>query len=322
MGGLTGAGFSTDATNVIMWKCSHNLKQMNSGFKQTQPARSYNISVNHRRKILWSTRGHPSRWNDKTLAHLDEFLMSLREGKILQDVTFELLSLGEGKKIIKTLYRGAWGLSDNGYHRWSCTQAPAKVNGLITEHRLSDWIESFRKDVECTFGILKGRWRVLQTGVRLESLESVDMLWLTCCALHNFLLEEDGLAAQWSDGVAVKYKSSDFLGDIGQNDPEFLNDNLPFAVGRMSEKEIRTFGSREHEQEAIAEQEASQRPLLYPEAELNELLIEEEHDDVVIDEGGAIVVNSLSYNNFRSRLVQHFDILHRQNKIKWPKKDD
>jgi len=322
MGGLTGAGFSTDATNVIMWKCSHNLKQMNSGFKQTQPARSYNISVNHRRKILWSTRGHPSRWNDKTLAHLDEFLMSLREGKILQDVTFELLSLGEGKKIIKTLYRGAWGLSDNGYHRWSCTQAPAKVNGLITEHRLSDWIESFRKDVECTFGILKGRWRVLQTGVRLESLESVDMLWLTCCALHNFLLEEDGLAAQWSDGVAVKYKSSDFLGDIGQNDPEFLNDNLPFAVGRMSEKEIRTFGSREHEQEAIAEQEASQRLLLYPEAELNELLIEEEHDDVVIDEGGAIVVNSLSYNNFRSRLVQHFDILHRQNKIKWPKKDD
>jgi len=77
MGGLTGAGFSTDATNVIMWKCSHNLKQMNSGFKQTQLARSHNTSVNHRQKILWSARGHPSRWNDKTLAHHDEFLVSL-----------------------------------------------------------------------------------------------------------------------------------------------------------------------------------------------------------------------------------------------------
>ena len=82
VGGLTGAGFSTDATNVIMWKCSTNLKQANSGFKQSQPARSYNISVNHRRKILHATRGHPCRWNDKTLAHLDEFLTSVKEGRV------------------------------------------------------------------------------------------------------------------------------------------------------------------------------------------------------------------------------------------------
>jgi hypothetical protein len=27
---------------------------------------------------------------------------------------------------------------------------------LQSEERLSNWIESFRKDAECTFGILKG----------------------------------------------------------------------------------------------------------------------------------------------------------------------
>lgn len=33
------------------------------------------------------------------------------------------------------------------------------------EIRFSAWLESLRKDVECTFGILKGQWRVLKTGV-------------------------------------------------------------------------------------------------------------------------------------------------------------
>jgi hypothetical protein len=36
VGGLNGAGHSTDATNVIMWRCEHNLKQMNTGWIQTE----------------------------------------------------------------------------------------------------------------------------------------------------------------------------------------------------------------------------------------------------------------------------------------------
>ena len=196
IGGLTGAGFSTDTTNVVMWRCSHNLRQANMGFKQSHPARTYNLTCDHSRRILHSTKGHPLRWNDKTLAYFDEFMCAVHEGKILQDVTFVLYSWeGEvgGSRLEATKYCGAWGLVDNGYHRWSCTQAPAKHTLMRTEERLSQWIESFRKDAECTFGILKGRFRVLKTGIRLEGPGAADRVWLTCCALHNFLLEEDGL---------------------------------------------------------------------------------------------------------------------------------
>ena len=70
------------------------------------------------------------------------------------------------------------------------------------EIRWSEWLESMRKDVECTFGILKGRWRVLKTGIRLHSTESADNIWCTCCALHNMLLEVDGLDKPW-DGMRV-----------------------------------------------------------------------------------------------------------------------
>jgi hypothetical protein len=187
-----------------MWRCEDNLKQANTGFKDSDPARTYNVSVNHRRQILYSTKGHPGRWNDKTLAMFDEFLSGIHDGKILQDVEFELLSWKDGNvggEVVKTKYRGAWGLVDNGYHRWACTQAPSKVNSLLIEQRLSDWIESFRKDSECVFGILKGRWRILKTGIRLEGAQAADRVWLTCCALHNMPLKLDGLDERWDAGV-------------------------------------------------------------------------------------------------------------------------
>jgi DDE superfamily endonuclease len=305
-GGLTGAGFSTDATNVIMWRCSHNLKQAHLGFKQSHPARTYNVTTNHCRRILYSTSGHPSRWNDKTLAHFDEFMQAVRTGKILQDVTFTLYSW-EGSvgssRLESTQYCGAWGLVDNGYHRWSCTQAPAKHTAFRAEQRFSEWIESFRKDAECTFGILKGRFRVLKTGIRLDGPVAADRVWLTCCALHNFLLEEDGLE-EWN-------------GELGMNEVGDMA-YAPFALSRLNEEDFSSFGSRQHEKEAQSRQQWEEQDQLINEEN-------DEQDNVVpgiirYNDQGAIVVNSLGYQDFRNRLVEHFDILYRQCRVRWPQR--
>ena len=78
---------------------------------------------------------------------------------------------------------------DNGYLRWSTTIPPFKSAIDRDQLRWSEWLESMRKDVECTFGILKGRFRILKTGIRLHKIEAVDKILLTCCALHNLLLE-------------------------------------------------------------------------------------------------------------------------------------
>ena len=72
-----------------------------------------------------------------------------------------------------------------------------KNQASLVEQRLSEFIESFRKDSECVIGILKGRWRVLKTGIRLHGAETADKVWLTCCALHNMLLEADGKSDEW-----------------------------------------------------------------------------------------------------------------------------
>lgn len=311
IGGLTGCGFSTDATNVVMWRCSHNLKQANIGFKQSHPARTYNLTTNHTRRILYTTKGHPSRWNDKTLAHFDEFMSGVHEGKILQDVTFRLFSwAGDvGRSNIEwTEYSGAWGLVDNGYHKWSCTQAPSKICLLKKEQRLSDWIESFRKDAECVFGILKGRFRVLKTGIRVDGPKSADKIWLTCCALHNCLLEADGL--------------DDWEGEIGLNDISDMS-YAPFALQRLSQTDFELFGSREHENAAASAKRKDIRcgQLSDDEGTINGNM---EIDDPVTagvvryDHNGSVIVNSLAYGDFRQRLVEHFDILYRNNKVRWP----
>ena len=320
VGGLTGAGFSTDGTHVIMWNCAHNLKQANTGFKQSHPTRSFNVSCNHRKKILYSTDGHPGRWNDKTLAIMDKFVCATHEGKILQDVTFELASWkeGVGSEVQCNKCRGAWGTCDNGCHRWTCMQAPAKVNSLVIEQRLSEWIESFRKDIECTFGTLKGRFQMLKTGIRVEGIETTNKMWKTCCALHNMLLEVDGLNAEWQEGVTATRRGrqqSDYLGALGDNSPSHMHQCSPFAVERMNDNQLRQFGGLEHARASHQEREE----LLVPAEELL-MADDDDEDHIEIDEDGVIKLNSLSYKTFRLRLVQHFDILHRQNKIKWPQR--
>ena len=106
---------------------------------------------------------------------------------------------------------------------------------MRSKERLSEWIDSFRKDAKCTFGIPKGRFHILKTGISLEGPMAADRVWLTCCALHNFLLEEDGL--------------DDLNGDLGLNNVEDLC-YAPFALQRLGGKEFASFGSRQHEEEA------------------------------------------------------------------------
>ena len=82
-------------------------------------------------------------------------------------------------------------------------------------------------------GILKGRWRVLKSGVRINGVDSVDYVWFTCCALHNWLLDIDGLSEKWLGGV--QQCASDWDGAMGCLDSDGVQKEVPNALARLSE---------------------------------------------------------------------------------------
>eukprot|EP00957_Ditylum_brightwellii_P180473 13747606-Ditylum_brightwellii.AAC.1 len=100
------------------------------------------------------------------------------------------------------------------------------------EIRWLEWLDSLHKDVECTFGIMKGRFWILKIGIQCHGFEVVNKIWATCCSLHNFLLEEDGLDEKWEEGIP-----SDYEGELGLHDEccvKNIRNTCTFALSRLN----------------------------------------------------------------------------------------
>jgi hypothetical protein len=100
-----------------------------------------------------------------------------------------------------TTIKAAYVILDNGYLNWSTTVPQMKNACNCSEFRFSQCLEFFWKDVECTFGILIGQWRVLKSGIQVHNTEAADNTWLTCCAIHNMLLDVDSLSLGRQNGL-------------------------------------------------------------------------------------------------------------------------
>ena len=69
-----------------------------------------------------------------------------------------------------------------------------------SQEKLALWskrLESIRKDVERTFGVLKKRFRVLKLPLLFREASFIEDMFITCCVLHNMLLHHD---SQFQDG--------------------------------------------------------------------------------------------------------------------------
>jgi len=165
------------------------------------------------------------------------------------------------------------------------------------EIRWSKWLESMRKDVECTFGIMKGRWRILKAGVRLWGVLSVDEVWLTCCALHNWLLDVDGFGGVWNGGVNI----SDWAGPNGDHDYDGLNQQIPNALSRL----CRNLDPRNYDSSGMGRGTDVLRDNMVDNHRVSNLVTNN--------------ISSMTLTAFRSRLVAHHAVQFRTNKLVWPR---
>lgn len=206
--GLPGCIGSTDCVHFRWERCPSGERSCHKG-KEGYPTLSYEVTVDHTKRIIAATAGHPGARNDKTIVRFDGFVTQIHNGELYADVPYDVCN--EDGTV--TQEKGLYLIVDGGYHKWKCLQCPFKHTSKSAESLWSRWVESVRKDVECTFGILKGRFRCLKLPIYYQDKVVIDNMFFTCCILHNVLLSLDGLDVRWEKGI-------NWQGQYGDHDAE------------------------------------------------------------------------------------------------------
>lgn len=123
----------------------------------------------------------------------------------------------------------------------------------------------------------------MKTGIRVHGLGAVDDIWKTCCALHNMLLEVDGLAEDWREGV-----TGDWEGDWGLHERE---DSTRFGISR--DHDLSGLGGMQD-----SDVGASAAPT-----------------------SGTRTVRNMELSSFRSSLIEHFTLKWRAREVRWPSRN-
>ena len=191
--GLPGCVGSIDCVHVGWDQCPNQYHSLYTG-KEGFPSVAYEVICTSRKFIQSVSAGHPGSRNDKHIVRTDDSVMQLLEGNgWLQSKAWN--STGPNGKRLQ--FFGVFLICDGGYHRWPCLISPVKTGAAGSPvMKWSAKLESVRKDIEGVFGILKKRFRFLKNFNSLHQQSDIDNAVVTCCMLHNMLLEHDGWLAK------------------------------------------------------------------------------------------------------------------------------
>ena len=217
--GLPGCIGSMDCVHIAWDRAPHKLRWKYIG-KEHYPTVAYEVTCTHSRKIIACSKGFPGANNDKTIVRFDDFVQDIHKERKYADVEFKVTQADNTDEMIRGLYL----IVDNGYHKWRCLQNPEKWSIDKDVIAFSRHLESVRKDIECTFGILKGRFRILKIPIRFQTQAEVDNIFRTCYVLHNILLKNDGLDSRWESNIR-------WDGDYGNHDLQDLGSSVEVNVG-------------------------------------------------------------------------------------------
>jgi len=182
--GLPGACGSMDVVHVKWSSCPAGDANRAKG-KEGYPTLAFQCITDFNRRILAVYGPQFGTKNDKDIVKTDPNVRKIRIGWY-KDVCWRYYDADGSVKNERGLYL----ICDNGYLRWPQSMCPYLGEPSHTmEGYFSSNLESVRKDVECTFGILKKRWRVLNNGLMYRDIKVCEKIFVTCCCLHNFLLD-------------------------------------------------------------------------------------------------------------------------------------
>ena len=131
---------------------------------------------------------------------------------VFSDVKFQVLTgIGTAREV-----RGGYLICDGGYPKHNCFICPLHKRVDRQSVIFSEWMESSRKDVECTFGQIKNRFRILKKPLEMSDEFEMEMLFKACCVFHNMILIYDHRD--------LEYWETDIDWELMDPDPEDMDD--------------------------------------------------------------------------------------------------
>jgi hypothetical protein len=87
---LPGCIGSTDCVHILWERCPAGSRSTHKG-KEGFPTLAYEATVDHTKKTIAATEGHPGARNDKTIVKFDGFVTKLHDGELYADVPFDIM---------------------------------------------------------------------------------------------------------------------------------------------------------------------------------------------------------------------------------------
>jgi hypothetical protein len=232
---LPGCGRSVDVVHVNWSNCPAEDSNQVTG-KEEFPSLAFEVVTGFDRQSLGVSIAHFGTRNDKQIVRSDETVQLLRNSWY-QSVEWTLFD-EQGNSSEE---EGVYLICDGGYIWWPELICPYKHEPVTSKKGyFSLKIESDRKDVECVFGILKKRWKILDYGIRFRSMQFCEKVFTVCCILHNETLTEMesrdcdvsvGRGAPLpGDGIWIRGREGRQFDNKGEDD------TLAFAWSRRHEK--------------------------------------------------------------------------------------
>lgn len=184
---LPGCCGSMDNIHILWDRCPASLSNIYFG-KEGRCSISFFVIADHDRRCLHISHGFPGTKNDREVVKQMDIVADVRKGKY--DRTYDLRSL-VGLKYTRT---DVYLLCDGGYLEWDRLLAVRGIVSGADEGAFNAHLSSVRKDVECLFGIVRGRWRILRAPLTVQREDHCNDMVRAIFALNNLCktdLDED-----------------------------------------------------------------------------------------------------------------------------------
>ena len=205
--GADGVICSIDVVHLPWGMCPMGLYNVCAG-RYGHPTLGFECAVTHDTRFVSCSAATAGSISDKTIVKVDPFVTAVRGGKYAH-VPFELRDLRGGV----SRFLGPVFICDGGYHLWRELQTGYGPTTDLIKQAWTAKHESLRKDVECSFGILKRRFRILKIPCELRRASDIAALFRTALVLHNLCLKHNG-----GENVSHSWRSDNFPADYGQFD--------------------------------------------------------------------------------------------------------